>query len=500
VAERAWRRALLGSVRARTTGVAVLVVAVTLIAGGNALVVALRVALTDGIERSVRQEAEAAAEVLSGGGTPAVLTGDDDDTVAQVVDGEEQVVVAASPALAGDDAEGETDGADDGDDDRGEAGDEADGGGDPDGDDDPGDGGTGDVGSLPVLAPGLRPGDSAVIGVPDDDERFVAVAAGFDTPDGPRTVVVASTLDVADESTEVVTGLLVVGLPVLLLIVAVTTWRVVGRALAPVEEIRSTADAVSAADLGRRVPAPAGRDEVARLATTMNRMLDRLESAQARQRRFVADAAHELRSPVASIRQHAEVAQRFPERTTPDALAGTVLAEALRLQRLVDDQLVLVRADEQALALRRRPVDLDDVVLDEARRLRTTTSLAVDASGVSAGPVEGDADALGRVVRNLVDNAARHAAGRVALGLAERDGAVVLTVDDDGPGIPAGERQRVFERFVRLDDARARDGGGSGLGLAIVRELVAAHGGTVTVDGGGLGGARVRVTLPARAS
>jgi signal transduction histidine kinase len=350
-----------------------------------------------------------------------------------------------------------------------------------------------------VLAPGLRPGDETTIDMPGEDERFVAVAAGVDTPDGPRTVVVASTLEVADESAEVVTKLLLVGLPLLLLVVGVTTWRVVGRALAPVEQIRATADAVSAADLDTaRVPAPAGADEVARLATTMNRMLDRLASAQARQRRFVADTAHELRSPVAAIRQHAEVAQRFPDRTTTDALAGTVLGEALRLQRLVDDQLVLVRADEHALALRRRPVDLDDVVLDEARRLRTTTSLAVDASGVSAGPVEGDPDALGRVVRNLVDNAARHAAGRVALTLAERDGDVVLTVDDDGPGIPAGERERVLERFVRLDDARARDGGGSGLGLAIVAELVAAHGGRVVVDDAPLGGARLVVRLPAR--
>jgi signal transduction histidine kinase len=227
-------------------------------------------------------------------------------------------------------------------------------------------------------------------------------------------------------------------------------------------------------------------------------MLDRLASAQARQRRFVSDAAHELRSPVASIRQHAEVARRFPERTTPDALADTVLGEALRLQQLVDDQLVLVRADEAALALRRRAVDLDDLVLDEVRRLRTTTSLDVDAAGVSAGPVDGDPDALSRIVRNLVDNAARHAAGRVALSLGEEDGRVVLTVDDDGPGIPEADRERVFERFVRLDDARARDGGGSGLGLAIVRELAAAYGGDVAIGSSPLGGARLTVRLPTR--
>ena len=469
MADRAWRRVLLGSVRARTTGIAVAVVVLALAVGGITLVVALGETLADGVEQSTGQEAEAAAEALADGHAPAVLSSDDDDTVAQVVDADGRVV-ASSPGLVNGDGD------------------------DPDDPDDEPDEHRSDV----VLAPDLRPGEAATIELPDEDESFLAVAALADTPDGPRTVVVASTLEDVEDSAATLTRLLLLGLPVLLLVVGVTTWRVVGRALAPVDEIRATADAVSAADLARRVPAPAGRDEVARLATTMNRMLDRLEAAQARQRRFVADTAHELRSPVAAIRQHAEVAQRFPERTTADALAGTVLGEALRLQRLVDDQLVLVRADEQALALRRRPVDLDDLVLDEARRLRTTTELAVDASGVSAGAVDGDADALGRVVRNLVDNAARHAAGRVVLALVEQDDTVVLTVDDDGPGIPAAERERVFERFVRLDDARARDGGGSGLGLAIVRELVVAHGGTVAVGDSPLGGARLSVALPAR--
>jgi signal transduction histidine kinase len=173
-----------------------------------------------------------------------------------------------------------------------------------------------------------------------------------------------------------------------------------------------------------------------------------------------------------------------------------VLAEDLRLQRLAEDLLLLTRADEQTLALRRRPVDLDDLVFDEARRLRETGGLRVDTTAVSAGRVEGDAGALRRVLRNLGDNAARHARGRLAFSVAERDGTVLLEVEDDGPGIPEADRTRVFERFVRLDDARARDGGGSGLGLAIVAEVVAAHGGTVAIASGRLGGARVEVTLP----
>jgi signal transduction histidine kinase len=460
-----WRRR---SIRLRTTALAVVVVGVTLLAGAVALVAMLQEALADSVERSAGQQAEAAAEVVAAGGTPGLLDDDDDDTVAQVLDGDDRVL-AASDALV---AEG---------------------------------GGEGERAAHRPLAPGLAPGDDTTVELPGEDEQYLAVVA--EVPEAPatgrfadaRTVLVASTLETAEESVGVVSSLLVVGLPVLLLVVAATTWRVVGRALAPVDAIRATAESVSFADLGRRVPEPASRDEVARLAATMNRMLERLERAQSRQRRFVADASHELRSPLATIRQHAEVARAHPSRTTPDALAGTVLAEGERLQRLVEDMLLLARADEHGLGLRRRPVDVDDVVLDEARRLRVTTELDVDATGVSAGAVDGDADALARVVRNVADNAARHADGRVALALAERDGTVTLAVEDDGPGVPPGERERVFERFVRLDDARARDGGGSGLGLAIVAELVAAHGGTVAIGESRWGGARVEVTLPARA-
>jgi len=442
-----------GSVRVRTTVLATVVVGVTLAIAGVSLVLALRAALTRGVEGTVRQEVNAAAEVVADGGQPAVLDGDDDDTVAQLLDANGRVV-SASPALSG----------------------------------------TG-----PLVAGGdAAPGRSTRVEVPGEDDGFLAVTATADTAGGPRTVVVASTLEVADESSEVVTGLLLLGIPAILAVVGLITWRVVGRALAPVADIRTAADAVSASDLERRVPTPASGDEVARLAVTMNRMLDRLERSATRQRRFVSDASHELRSPIAAIRQHAEVARRHPDTTTPDALAGTVLDEALRLQALVEDLLVLVRADEHALALRRQPVDVDDLVLDECRRLRATTDLTVDAGEVSAGAVDGDPDALRRVVRNVVDNAARHARGRLALSLGERDGTVELSVEDDGQGVAAEERERVFERFVRLDDARARDGGGSGLGLAIVSELVAAHGGRVALTDAALGGARVEITLPAR--
>jgi signal transduction histidine kinase len=225
-------------------------------------------------------------------------------------------------------------------------------------------------------------------------------------------------------------------------------------------------------------------------------MLDRLEAAQARQRRFVSDASHELRSPIASIRQHAEVALAHPERADAVDFARVVLDEDLRVQRLVDDMLFLARADEHGIQLTRRPVDLDDVVFEEAARVRATTTLLVDTSRVSGGRVQGDRERLRQLVRNLVDNATRHAATTVRFVLTAVGGETVLRVDDDGPGIPAADRERVFERFVRLDGARDRDHGGAGMGLAIVAEIAAAHGARARVTDGDGGGACVEVRFP----
>jgi signal transduction histidine kinase len=310
-----------------------------------------------------------------------------------------------------------------------------------------------------------------------------------------QVVVGRPLVDVLD-STRFVRRVLLVGLPLMLLVVGGVTWIVTGRMLAPVGAIRREVDAISAAELHRRVPAVHGRDEIGRLAATMNRMLDRLQHAQESQRRFVSDASHELRSPVASIRQHAEVALAHPDRSALGELAATVLAEDLRIQRLVDDLLLLARADEQGFELPRTPVDLDDLVFAEAYRLRTATNLAVDTSAVSGGQVLGDETSLRRMILNLGENAARYARQRIVLTLKEADGQVVLTVADDGPGIPAADRDRVFDRFVRLTTARGRDDGGSGLGLAIVAEVTRLHGGTVRVTETPLGGALVEARLP----
>jgi signal transduction histidine kinase len=447
------RRARLATVRVRTTLAAVVVAGLAMAAGAVVLVVVLGNTLTQEVRTAARLRGQDVAAVLASdaSGRAPLAVDDAEEVLIQVLD-EGGRVVDASPNVVG----------------------------------------------LPSLAR-LRPGESARIeapsGAPVEEGQFLAVATGADTPRGRRTVVVGRSTETVTEAIVAVSGLLAVGLPLLLAVVGATTWVVVGRALAPVEAIRAEVDAISASALHRRVPDPPADDEIGRLARTMNRMLARLEQAQARQRQLVSDASHELRSPVAAIRQHAEVALAHPGRTTATELAATVLAEDLRLQRLAEDLLLLTRADEHSLALRRRPVDLDDLVFEEARRLRDTAGLRVDTTAVSGGRVDGDAAGLRRVLRNLGDNAASHAGGRLAFSVAERDGAVVLAVDDDGPGIPEADRERVFRRFVRLDDARARDDGGSGLGLAIVAELVAAHGGTVAVASSPLGGARVEVIL-----
>jgi signal transduction histidine kinase len=344
----------------------------------------------------------------------------------------------------------------------------------------------------------LRPGGSRQIdGLPFESGPFLAAASGVDSPQGRVTIVVGKSLEDVMDSSRAVIRLLGFGVPLLILIVGVVTWRVVGRALAPVEAIRSEVDAISSKELHRRVPDPPGKDEIAHLAATMNQMLARLEKGQQRQRQFVSDASHELRSPVASIRQHAEVALSHTDATDVEEFAGIVLEEDLRLQRLVEDLLLLTRADEGTLRGRTEPVDLDDLVFEEAARLRSNGEVRVDTRGVSAGRVLGDRGQLGKLIRNLTDNAVRHARHQVAMSLRNGRGEIVLTVDDDGDGIATGERERVFQRFVRLQDARDRDSGGSGLGLAIVAEITAAHGGEVSVEDSPMGGARFDVRFPA---
>ncbi|MFG1625226.1 sensor histidine kinase [Kribbella sp. NPDC049227] len=327
---------------------------------------------------------------------------------------------------------------------------------------------------------------------PGYPEDFVFAAAPLAT--GGDVIVGKPLVDVLD-STRFVRRVLLVGVPLMMLIVGGVTWVVTGRILAPVTAIRREVDEITATELHRRVPA-ARTDEIGRLARTMNRMLDRLQRSQESRLRFVSDASHELRSPIAAIRQHAEVARAHPGRTTVTELAATVLDEDVRMQGLVDDLLLLARSDEDHTEPPNTPVDLDDLVLAEAQRLRSATSLAIDTTGVSGGQVRGDEAALARMIHNLADNAARHARYRIAFTLTESATTVVLAISDDGPGVPAADRTRVFDRFVRLNPARSRDAGGTGLGLAIVATIIERHHGTITIRTADSGGATLEARIP----
>ncbi|WUJ70148.1 HAMP domain-containing histidine kinase [Kribbella soli] len=336
------------------------------------------------------------------------------------------------------------------------------------------------------------PGSGCVaVEPPGYTEDFVFASAAS----GAGEVIVGRPLVDVLDSTRFVRRVLVVGVPLMMGVVGGVTWLVTGRMLAPVTAIRREVDEITAAELHRRVPA-GRRDEVGRLATTMNRMLDRLQRSHESRLQFVSDASHELRSPIATIRQHAEVARAYPDRTCVAELAATVLAEDLRMQCLVDDLLLLARADEEPAGCPDTPVDLDDVVFAAARKLREATNLTIETAAVSAGQVRGDRVALARMVENLAGNAARHARSLVTFSLSESVGGVLLTVADDGPGIAPADRSRVFDRFVRLDAARTRESGGAGLGLAIVAKIVESHGGTIEIDTSPTGGASLVVNLP----
>ncbi|MEU4191787.1 HAMP domain-containing sensor histidine kinase [Kribbella sp. NPDC026611] len=323
-------------------------------------------------------------------------------------------------------------------------------------------------------------------------EDFVFSAAPLAS--GGQVIVGQPLVDVLD-STRFVSQVLVIGVPLMMLLVGGVTWIVTGRVLAPVTAIRTEVDGITASELHRRVPA-VRKDEIGRLARTMNGMLDRLQRSHDAQQRFVSDASHELRSPIAAIRQHAEVAQAHPDRTNVTELAATILAEDLRMQYLVDDLLLLARSDEDHRPPPNTPVDLDDLVLATAQRLRSATNLTIDTTAVSAGQVRGDGTALSRMIHNLADNAARSARTRIAFTLTEDATTVILTVSDDGPGIPLADRSRVFDRFVRLNSSRSRESGGAGLGLAIVAAIVERHHGTVAIGTSAAGGALLEVRMP----
>jgi signal transduction histidine kinase len=452
-------RGRLGSIRVRTTAAAVIVVGLAMSLASIAMVTILMRSLRGQVTATALSKADTLAQELESGVLIADLVLGDpagDEELVQIVDAG-GAVLGSSPNVSG----------------------------------------------WATLAL-VRPGTTRTIPprTPPDveplDDPFLLVASGVEGAGNIEWVIVGRNLETVEEARSALTIALVIIMPLLLLVVGLVTWLVTARALSPVDAIRAEVDAISTRDLHRRVPDPPGDDEISRLAGTMNRMLERLEAGQQRARRFVSDASHELRSPVAAIRQFAEVALAHPERTAVGELAEVVLEEDVRLQRLVEDLLLLTRIDEGTIPHPTGAVDVDDLLLEDAARLRATTDLKIDVRSVSAGRVIGDAEQLERLIRNLTDNASRHARAMIRLSLQEVSGRTILCVDDDGIGVDPAEREHIFQRFVRLDDARDRDSGGSGLGLAIVREVATFHGGSVRILDNDLGGTRFQVDLPAQ--
>ena len=289
---------------------------------------------------------------------------------------------------------------------------------------------------------------------------------------------------------------LLVIVPVVVVLLGLAIWLTVGQALRPVRDISSQVAAITGSTLDERVPEPDSEDEIAELAVVMNEMLDRLQSASVRQRAFVSDASHELRSPLSTIAAVAEIAEVSPDPQKLQKLASTIGIEAQRMQALVTDLLDLARLDEDRDQLATGPVELTSLCRDVLTRIEAPNK---DIHLVPSQPaaVDGVASQLERVVFNVVDNAVTHATRHVRVHTEVLPTMVELTVEDDGPGIPEADRTRVLERFVRLDEARERNSGGTGIGLALVKAIVDRHGGTLRIgESQNLGGAQFTIDLP----
>ena len=461
---------MFGSVRTRTAAASVLVFGAGVVAAGVAVTALLHHSLIDDTDRAGLHRAQDVVALIDAGALPARLPipsdHDHDELLVQVV-GPTGRIVSASDRL----------------------------------------------GDAPVMLTGPPPPPgqrrkTTVEHLPVEVDRpgsFRVVALTTATPDGPYTVYAATELRTVARSEAALRRLLIRGGPPFLLLVAVVSWVIADRALRRVEGIRAKVDGITADALDRRVPEPPGDDEITRLTRTMNEMLDRLQLAGERQRRFVADASHELKSPLAAVQADLEVALAHPATADWPDIAARLLAEDERMERLVADLLFLAQCDDGDFSSLTAPpeiVALDDVVGEEAARLGGRWTVDVDVDVVlpaGGGAVAGRPEQLARAVRNLLENAARHARQAVKVTLRAYPGPdsgveLELVVADDGPGIDPADRHRVFDRFTRLDDARGRDEGGTGLGLPIAREIVEAHGGRISIGGGT--GARLIVRLP----
>jgi signal transduction histidine kinase len=342
--------------------------------------------------------------------------------------------------------------------------------------------------SVPTMEPTALDvaGNVLAVGVP--------VAVG----DADLTVGVATPLEPISNSLDAVRNALWVVVPALCIGIGLLAWHLTGRALRPVEAITSRVDEIGGtASLDERVPVPAANDEVAHLARTMNDMLGRLQAAADRQRTFVSDASHELRSPIAAATVQLDVALADPDGTDWETTAHVVLAEQRRLAGLVDDLLTLASLDERAQPVLAEEVDLEELALEEAARGRCR---AVTVDVALPVRVSGSHALLTRLLANLVDNAARHARSEVRVVVDRAGEEAIVHVDDDGPGVAPADRAVVFDRFTRLDPARQHSTGGAGLGLAIASTIAAQHGGSLHCEDAPSGGARFTLRLPVQAA
>ncbi len=457
-----WRR-LTAGVRFRTALAATVVVGVVLAAGVTVLAVQQRSSLRSSITSSAETRAEDLAVLVEAGAIEDPLPSSTGALFAQIV-GPEGTVVASSAGLGGlapfttqRPAAGET--------------------------------------ARDTVNELLEPVEDDA-GFIEDESPYRVIVRGVATTEGTSWVMVAISLEPAEKAAGVLRPLLLAGLPVVLVLVGGVVWGLTGLALRPVEAMRREAEAISAAEFDRRLPVPDSQDEVHRLAVTLNAMLERLAAASAQQHRFIADASHELKSPVAAIRTMLEVAQGDPDFGEWNKLTSDLLREDLRLEQLVGDLLTLARSDEGAPSARRTELDLDQIVGREIDNAARRFDVRFEASAVEPMRMWGDPDGLARLFRNLLDNAGRHARSVVQVAAVTRGADNVITVSDDGPGIPEADRTRVFERFVRLDAARSRAVGGSGLGLALALAVAHHHDGDITVERSPSGGAAFEVSLP----
>ncbi|SDU83254.1 Signal transduction histidine kinase [Microlunatus sagamiharensis] len=443
-------------VRARSVLVAVVVVVVALLLGGTGLVYALQSSLEQAVEATGRARA---AEIVS-----RITTNGLDETVAALGDQARTdavtLVLDASGAVVGSSRRATTTALSD-----------------------------------------QRPAVGAYTSVERDIDtlneggEWKVVTTALTADRQTYYVQVAVPITLQRTTVQTVAVLLLAGTPLLLLLVAGAVWVLVGRALRSVESIRTTVAEIDARALTARLDVPQTQDEIAALATTMNAMLDRLQASDRAQRAFVSDASHELRSPLATLSTAAELAGRTHDEEVRTRLLGTMNAELDRMRELVGNLMSLARAESPDAVGAVVEVDLDDLVDHEVRRLRTTSALRVEGH-VEPVRVRADLSRVAQPLRNLVDNAERHADTQVALTVTTRGDEAVIWVDNDGPEVDPADRERVFERFVRLDVSRSRDVGGSGLGLAIARAAVASQGGRVQVVDHPRAWCRFEIVLP----